>query len=120
MVQRCRENAYKQGESRKGEGGKETDRCPLTHCTDFLVVMLISQLKQPNYQLTNLWKISQMRVMEKFERSCVIHPDTEGVSVLELQKQLRRMRGHFHLELHTVTVSHGMYRPIVQLPYPCY
>jgi hypothetical protein len=25
----------------------------------------------------------------------VIHSDVEGVSVLELQKQLRRMRGHF-------------------------
>jgi hypothetical protein len=33
---------------------------------------------------------------EKLERSCVIHSDAEGVSVLELQKQLRRMRGHFH------------------------
>jgi hypothetical protein len=36
---------------------------------------------------------------EKLERSCVIHLDAEGVSVLELQKQLRRMKGHFcHLE----------------------
>jgi hypothetical protein len=32
---------------------------------------------------------------EKLEKSCVIHSDAEGVLVLGLQKQLRKIRGHF-------------------------
>lgn len=32
---------------------------------------------------------------EKLEKACIIHSDAEGVAVLELQKQLRRFRGHF-------------------------
>jgi hypothetical protein len=32
---------------------------------------------------------------ERLEKACIIHADADGVSVLDLQKQLRKMRGHF-------------------------
>jgi hypothetical protein len=33
---------------------------------------------------------------KRLEKACVVHSDVDGVSVLELQKQLQKLRGHFH------------------------
>jgi hypothetical protein len=33
---------------------------------------------------------------ERLKKACVVHSDTEGVSVLKLQKQLQKLRSHFH------------------------
>jgi hypothetical protein len=66
---------------------------------DYLCIILVLGVFQG---LCGVWIINELsyregaELCEKLERSCVIHSDAEGVSVLELQKQLRRMRGYFH------------------------
>jgi hypothetical protein len=43
---------------------------------------------------------------ERLEKACVVHSDAEGVLVLELQKQLQKLRGHFrHLDFSSLRQS---------------
>jgi hypothetical protein len=43
-----------------------------------------------------------IQLCERLEKVCVTHSDTEGVAILELQRQLRKLRGHFcHVEVAT-------------------
>ena len=36
-----------------------------------------------------------IQLCERLEKVCVTHSDAEGVAILELQRQLRKLRGHF-------------------------
>jgi hypothetical protein len=37
-----------------------------------------------------------MELCEKLEKACVIHLNADGVAVLDLQRQLRKIQIHFH------------------------
>jgi hypothetical protein len=37
-----------------------------------------------------------IQLCKRLEKVCVIHLDTKGVAILELQRQLRKLRGHLH------------------------
>jgi hypothetical protein len=40
-----------------------------------------------------------IQLYKRLEKVCVVHSDAKGVAILELQRQLRKLRGHlYHVE----------------------